>query len=153
MYDVCVLGVNKVYVRGRLNRVDPSEEHELLPNVADDFVGGDLEDVEMDGFGEGSALSDDGDISDLDVEGGRAVGGQVSMPLLVTIVFGDVVEVISSDDDGPLHFVGDDDALEDLSPDGDVAGEGTFFIDVVALDGLLGGLEAQAHVLVVPHAS
>jgi len=33
-------------------------------------LGGDLEDVEVDGFGEGSAFSDDGDISDLDGKGG-----------------------------------------------------------------------------------
>lgn len=33
-------------------------------------MGGDLEDVEMDSFGEGSALSDDGNISDFNVEGG-----------------------------------------------------------------------------------
>ena len=31
---------------------------------------GDLEDVEVDGFGEGSALSDDGDVTDLDLVGG-----------------------------------------------------------------------------------
>ena len=81
------------------------------------------------------------------------MGSQVAMSFLITIVFGDVVEIISPDDDGPLHFVGDDNALEDLAPDGDVAGEGTFFIDVVAFDGLLGGLEAKTHVLVVPHTS
>ena len=55
---------------GWLNRVNQSEEHELFSDVADNFVGGDLEDVEMDGFGEGSAFSNDGDISDFDVEGG-----------------------------------------------------------------------------------
>jgi len=77
----------------------------LFPDVSDDFVGGDLEHVEVDGFGEGPAFSDDGDVSDFDVESGGAVGGQVSMPLFVAIVFGDVVEVVPSDDDGPLHFV------------------------------------------------
>jgi hypothetical protein len=32
----------------------------------------------------------------------------------------------------------------------DVAGEGAFLIDIVALDGLLGGLEVETNVLVVP---
>ena len=47
-----------------------SEEHELLADVADNFVGGDLEDVEVDGLGEGPALSDQHDISFLDGKGG-----------------------------------------------------------------------------------
>ena len=68
--------------------------------------------------------------------------GDVSVSLLVTVVFGDVVEVIPPDDDSALHLVRDDNALEDLSPDGDVAGEGAFLIDVGALDGFLRSLEA-----------
>ena len=77
----------------------------------------------------------------------------ISMSLLVPVVFGDVVEIVTAHDDGALHLGGDDDALEDLAADGDVAGEGAFLIDVVGLDGLLGGLEVQAHVLVVTHSS
>ena len=79
------------------------------------------------------------------------MGRQVSVPLLVPVVFGDVVKVVPPDDDGPVHFGGNDDALEDLASDGDVAGEGAFLIDVVAFDGLLGGLEAKSHVFVIPH--
>lgn len=72
------------------------------------------------------------------------------MPLLVSVVFGDIVEVVASHDDGALHFGGDDNSLEYFSSDGDVAGEGTLLIDVVALDGLLGCSEVEAYVLVVP---
>jgi hypothetical protein len=130
-----------------------SEEHELLADVADDFVGGDLEEVEVDGLGEGPALADDGDIADLDAKGGRAVGGDVAVAFFVTVVLGHVVQVVAPDDDGALHLGGDDDALEDLAADSHSAGEGAFLIDVVALDGLLGSSEAQTHVLVIPHAS
>ena len=45
---------------------DHSEEHELFPDVADDLVGDDLEDVEVDGFADGTALSNNNDISFLD---------------------------------------------------------------------------------------
>ena len=76
------------------------------------------------------------------------MSGDVSVPLLVPVVFGDVVEVISPDDDGPAHFGGEDNALEDLATNADVAGEGTFLIDVVSLDGLLGSLEAKTHIFV-----
>ena len=105
----------------------------------------------MDGLSEGPALSNDNDISFLDCEGRGAVDGDVSVPLLVPVVFGDVVEVITSDHDGPLHLGGDADALEDLAPDGHIAGEGTFLVDVFALNGFLGGLEAQSNILEVSH--
>ena len=62
------------------------------------------------------------------------------------------MEVVPSDDHGPLHLCGDDDALEDLAPDGDLAGEGALLIDIVGLDRFLGGLEAQSYILVVSHS-
>ena len=114
---------------------------------------GDLEDVETDSLGEGSALTDQSDVSDLDVESGGAVGVDVFVSLLVPVVFGDVVQVVTSDDEGSLHLGGEDDALEDTTSDGDVAGEGAFLIDVGALDGFLGGFEVETYVLVVSDSS
>jgi hypothetical protein len=67
----------------------------------------------------------------------------------ISIVFGDIVEVISSDDDGSLHFGGDADTLEDSSSDGDVACEGAFLIDVGGFDGFLGSSESESDVLEV----
>ena len=81
------------------------------------------------------------------------MGVNVAVAFLVPVVLGDIVEVVPADDDGALHLGRQDDALQDTSADGHVAGEGAFLIDVGALDGLLGGLEVQAHVLVVPHTS
>ncbi len=106
----------------------------------------------MDSLAQRSALTDQHNISDLDVERRRNMGRQVSVSLLVPVVLGHVVEIVPSDDDGPLHLGRDDHSLEDLASDRDVAGEGTFFIDVATLDGFLGGSEVQAHVLVVPHS-
>lgn len=115
-------------------------------------MGSNFEYVEVDGLGQRSALSDDGDIADLDGEGRGTVGSEVSVSLLVSVIFGDVVEIVSSDDNGAVHFGGNDDALEDLTPDGDVAGEGAFLINVDAFDGFLGSLEVESDVLVVPGA-
>ena len=78
--------------------------------------------------------------------------GDVSVPLLVSVVFGDVVEVVAPDHDGPLHLGGDADALEDLASDGNVAGEGALLVDVFALNGFLGGLESQSNILEVSHS-
>lgn len=51
------------------------------------------------------------------------MGGEVLVALLVTRVLGDEVKVLSSDDEGSVHFRGDDGAGQDTSTDGDEAGE------------------------------
>ena len=70
------------------------------------------------------------------------------MALLVTVVLGDEVEVLATDDDGALHLGGDDLTSEDAATDGDITSEGALLVDVVALNGLLGGLEAETDLLV-----
>jgi len=104
------------------------------------------EHVEADGLGKGAALADGGDISLLDVREGRgAVDVDVLVPLLVTAVLGDVVEVIPADDNSVGHLSGGDDkALKDAATDGDVSSEGALLVDVLALGGLLGGLESKS---------
>lgn len=74
--------------------------------------------------------------------------GEVGVTLLVTLVLLDVMKVVAADDNGAVHLGRLDDAREDTAADGHVTGEGAFLVDVRALDGLLGGLEAQADVLV-----
>lgn len=68
-------------------------------------------------------------------------------------VLGHELQVVSAHDDGSLHLVGDDHALEDAAADGHVAGEGALLVDVAALHRLLGGLEAQPDALVVAHGA
>ena len=81
-----------------------SEQHELLSDITDDFVGDHLQEVEVDGLGQRSALTDHGNISFLNGESRGAVNGDVSVSLFIPVVFGDVVEVISSHNDSSLHF-------------------------------------------------
>jgi len=68
------------------------------------------DDVEADGLGEGAALTNGNDVTDLDAEGRRDVGRDSFVALLKPVVLADVVEVVASDDDSPRHFSGDDDA-------------------------------------------
>jgi len=77
------------------------------------------------------------------------VSGEGLMALLKSVVLLDEMEVIASDDDGSLHFVRDNNTLEDFASDGDVAGEGALVIDVIAFNGGLGGLEAKSDLLEV----
>jgi len=76
------------------------------------------------------------------------MGSQVLVALLVTVVLGDEVEVLTTDDDGTLHLGGDDLTSEDAATDGDITGEGALLVDVVSLNGLSGGLEAKTDLLV-----
>ena len=129
-----------------------SEEHKLFAYITDDLMGGNFEDVEVDSFGKGSAFSDEDDISFFDGEGWGDVSRDIAMSLLVTVVFRDVVEIVSSDNNCSLHLGGDDDSLEDLASDGDLAGEGALLIDIVRLDSFFGGFEAESYILVVSHS-
>lgn len=65
------------------------------------------DDVEADGLGEGSALTDGNDITGADAESGGAMGGDGLVALLESVVLLDVVKVVTTDDDGVLHLVGD----------------------------------------------
>ena len=56
------------------------------------------------------------------------MGGEVLVSLLVTRVLRDVVEVLSSDDDGSVHLGGNDGAGQDTATDGDETGEGALLV-------------------------
>lgn len=60
----------------------------------------------------------------------------VPVSLLKTIVFSNVVEVITADHDGSLHLHLLDDSSKDATANGDVSSEGAFFVNVGALNGL-----------------
>ena len=103
----------------------------------------------MDGLCQRSALANSDDVTFVDSEAWRAVGNDVLMSLLIPVVLFDEVEIVSSEDDGVSHLVGDAHASEDLASDADISGEGALLVNVVSLDGLGRGLESQTHVFVV----
>lgn len=56
------------------------------------------------------------------------MSGEVLVALLVTGILGDVVEVLSSDDEGSVHLGGNDGAGQDTATDGDETGEGALLV-------------------------
>ena len=64
----------------------------------------------------------------LDTESWADVRSKVGVSLLVSGVFGNEVEVFSSDDESSVHLGGNDGAGEDAATDGDHAGEGAFLV-------------------------
>jgi hypothetical protein len=86
-----------------------SEHDESLSNVTFDSLLLNSDHVEPDGLGEWSALTNGDDVSDLgSAEAWGAVSWEVVMSLFESIVFLDIVKVISSEDHGSAHLGGKD---------------------------------------------
>ena len=80
-----------------------------------------LEGIEANSLGQGSAFTDNDGIPDRDVsEAWRHVNGKVLVPLLKTVVFLDVMQVITPDNNSPGHLHLYDDASQDTTSDGDL---------------------------------
>ncbi len=108
-------------------------------------------DVELDSLGQRTALSNRHDVTLLHGEAGATMRMNVLMTLLETTVLGNVVKVIPTNDNRALHLGGDDKSLQNFPADRNIAGEGTFLIDIVSLNGSIGGLDTQTDVLHPAH--
>ena len=67
-------------------------------------------------------------------EAWTAVNRDVLVSLLETVVFANIVQIVTSDDDRAHHLVLNDDAGKNTASDRDVAGEWTLLVDVCALN-------------------
>lgn len=76
------------------------------------------------------------------------MGSQVLVSLLISVVFWDVVEVVSSDDDGSVHLGGHNGTGKNSASDGDLTNKWALLVNVGTLDGRLRGLDSQANLLV-----
>jgi hypothetical protein len=102
----CRLNVSHSVAGGQASS---SEEDEDLLDVTFDVLDFLADDVEANGLGEGSALTDSHDITGTEAESRGAVSGDGLVTLLESVVLLDEVEVITTDNDGVLHLDGDND--------------------------------------------
>lgn len=58
------------------------------------------------------------------------VNAHVAMSLFKSVVFVDVMQVVTSDDNGALHLHFADNTCEDAATNGNVTAEGTLLVDV-----------------------
>lgn len=77
------------------------------------------------------------------------VSGDVSVALFKSVVLGQVVEIVTTNNNSSLHLVGDNNTTENTTTDGDVTSEGALLVNVVTSDGSGRGLEAQTDILEV----
>ncbi len=76
----------------------------MLLHGTDDLVGDNLQHVVTNGLREWSALTSDDDITFLSCKAWGDMAWDILMSLLESIVFLDIVEEISADNNGVLHF-------------------------------------------------
>ena len=107
----------------------------------------------MDSFCERSTLANDGNISDFGREARWNMNWNISMSFFISVIFGNIVKVISSDNNGSLHFCRNHDTFEYFSSNWDVASEGTFFINVVTFNSFLRCFESQSNIFKVSNST
>lgn len=61
----------------------------------------------------------------------------IAMSLLKSVIFSDIMQIITSNDNGSLHFHLLNDSGQDTSANGNVSSERAFFVNVGAFDGLI----------------
>lgn len=109
-----------------------------------------FDNVEAHSLGQRSALANGNDVTFADIlEAWRAVNRHVSVLLSKTSVLGEVLKVITTNNHGSLHLVGDDHCLQDSTTDRNIASEWALLVDVGLFDGGLWGLETKSNTLVV----
>lgn len=107
--------------------------------------------IELDSLGQRTALTNGHNITILDFEAGAAMSMNVLVTLLVTLVLGNVVEVIPTHDNGAIHLGRDDKSLEDLTTNGDITSERTLLVDVGSLNGSIRGFDTKSDILHPAH--
>ena len=107
--------------------------------------------VESDGFGERAALSACNDVAFLHGKRGGAMNGDVLVPLLITTILRNVVQIVPSDNDRALHFGGDNHTSQDSSSNGNITCERALLVHVAPFDGSIWCLDAETDVLHEAH--
>jgi len=88
-------------------KVSSSEHHKGFSNIAYDVLFLNSNHIELDCLCKWSALTDSYNITNSgSSEGWGQVSWQIVMSLLKSVIFLDVVQVISSQDHGSVHFIG-----------------------------------------------
>jgi len=99
--------------------------------------------IEPNSLAQRTALSNGNNITLLYIESRRAVSSNILVPLLKTTVLDNVMKVVPTNNNGTLHLGGHDHTSEDTSTDGYVSSEGALLVNVVSLNGSIGGLDSE----------
>lgn len=81
------------------------------------------------------------------------MGRNVGVALLVTLIFLNVMEIISTENNSAVHLGAHNLSREDASSDGHISSEWALLINIFSFDSLLWSLEAKAYIFVPPITS
>lgn len=151
---LCIPKLGKIYIEDFTNnRIERKKKRatfstgfylELLEPLLSTRGRGDLEYVVTNCLGKRSALANCHNITWPYIpEAGRDVDRHVLMPLLKSVVLLDVVQVITTNRDCPIHFHLLDNTSQDAATDGDIAGEWALLVNISAINSLSWSLEAK----------
>jgi len=99
-------------------------------------------------------LTNSDDVTGSDTrESWGAMGSEVVMSLLESVILLDVMKVVSSEGDSTGHLSAKNDTFENSTSNGDWGGEWALLVDVGALHGGLWGLETETNLLIESWAS
>lgn len=96
-----------------------------------------------------SALANNNMIPFFHTEAWGYVSWDVWMPLLISLVFFDIMKVVPSDCDGPRHLGTMASTSKNATPDRNIASEGALLVDIGTFNGLSGCLKPQSNALPV----
>lgn len=109
---------------------------------------GDTENVESDSLAQRPALADHNLVTLFHTEARRNVSSEVLVPLFVSVILGNVVEVLAADNESAVHLGGHNSASENAAADRDETSKWTLLVNVFSVDSSLGGLETQTDILI-----
>mmetsp|Transcript_3150 Transcript_3150/g.6705 ORF Transcript_3150/g.6705 Transcript_3150/m.6705 type:complete len:230 (+) Transcript_3150:406-1095(+) len=108
-------------------------------------------DVKLNSLRQRTTLSNCNDITFLHWESRTAMGMDIFVPLLETTILRNVVKVIPTNDNGALHFGGNNKPLDDLSTDRHISSKGAFLVNVSSLDCGVRSFDAETNVFHPTH--
>lgn len=100
-----------------------------------------FQNIESDSFRNWSTLTNGDNITFFNSESWRDVGSNILVSFFVSVIFWNVMQVISSDNDGTVHFGGNNSTGQDFTSDGNSTSEWTFFVNVRTFNGSFWGFE------------
>lgn len=100
-----------------------------------------FQNIESDSFRNWSTLTNGDNITFFNSESWRDVSSNILVSFFVSVIFWNVMQVISSDNDGTVHFGGNNSTGQDFTSDGNSTSEWTFFVNVRTFNGSFWGFE------------
>ncbi len=118
----------------------------MFSNITNNFIGNNFKDIKMNCFTKRSTFSYYNNISLFDWKSWGAVNRYISMSFFISIVFRNIMKVISSNNNSSLHLSRNTNSFKNFTSDRDVTSKWTFFINISWFNCLFGCFKSKTNV-------